>query len=114
MAALGLGSQTAASLTRPAAYCGVFGYKASQGSIDLQGVMGLAASLDSLGLMARDIDDLILARAALCGTALPHKITGYSPQKTGVFRGPHWEEADHSTQINCVAAVDALRHPVFA
>ena len=109
MAALGLGSQTAASLTRPAAYCGVFGYKASQGSIDLQGVMGLAASLDSLGLMARDIDDLILARAALCGTALPHEITGYSPpQKLAFFRGPHWEEADHSTQINCVAAVDAL------
>ena len=109
MAALGLGSQTAASLTRPAAYCGVFGYKASQGSIDLQGVMGLAASLDSLGVMARDIDDLILARAALCGTALPREVTGHSPtQKLAFFRGPHWEEADHSTQINCVAAVDAL------
>ena len=71
MAALGLGSQTAASLTRPAARIVLFGYKASQGSIDLQGVMGLASSLDSLGLLARGIDDLILARAALCETVLP-------------------------------------------
>ncbi len=110
MAALGLGSQTAASLTRPAAYCGVFGYKASQGSIDLQGVMGLAASLDSLGLLARGIDDLILARAALCETVLPGDRQGHSsPQKIAFFKGPHWHEASQSMQDSCVSAAEALR-----
>ena len=110
MAAFGLGSQTAASLTRPAAYCGVFGYKASQGSIDLQGVMGLASNLDSLGLLARGIDDLILARAALCGTVLPSDSQGHSsPQKVAFFKGPHWHEASQSMQDACVSAAEALR-----
>lgn len=109
MAVLGLGSQTAASLTRPAAYCGVFGYKASQGSIDLQGVMGLAASLDTLGLLARGIDDLILARAALCGTVLPSEDQGHCiPQKIAFLKGPHWQEASHSMKDACVAAAEAL------
>ena len=110
MAVFGLGSQTAASLTRPAAYCGVFGYKASQGSIDLQGVMGLAASLDSLGLLARGIDDLILARAALCGTVLPGDMKGHSsPQNIAFFKGPHWHEASQSMQNACVLAAEVLR-----
>ena len=91
MAAMGLGSQTAASLTRPAAYCGVFGYKASQGSIDLQGVMGLAASLDSLGVMARDIDDLVLRGLHFAGQLCSRNYRVFTSTKTGVFRGPHWQ-----------------------
>ena len=109
MAALGLGSQTAASLTRPAAYCGVFGYKASQGSIDLQGVMGLATSLDSLGVLARGIDDLILARAALCGTLVPNDLPANSSTQTiALLKGPHWAEADQSTQETIIEAREIL------
>ncbi len=109
MAALGLGSQTAASLTRPAAYCGVFGYKASQGSIDLQGVMGLATSLDSLGFLARGIDDLILARAALCGTPVPNDLPANSNTQTiALLKGPHWAEADQPTQDAIIEAGEIL------
>ena len=69
MVPLTFGSQTAASLIRPAAYCGVVGYKGSLDAFDLQGVMRLAPSLDYLGLLARDVEDLVLARLALCGSA---------------------------------------------
>ncbi|RRD57492.1 amidase [Comamonadaceae bacterium OH2545_COT-014] len=58
MVPLALGSQTAASVIRPAAYCGVVGYVASVGSHALRGVMPLAHSLDALGLLARDVADL--------------------------------------------------------
>ncbi len=109
MAVLGLGSQTAASLTRPAAYCGVFGYKASQGSIDLQGVMGLSASMDSLGLLARSVDDLILARAALCGTNLPSELPFRSyPQNIAFLKGPHWHEASQQMQDSILEAGEML------
>ena len=61
------GTQTAASVIRPAAYCGIIGYKASFGSFDLQGVSGLAASLDTLGFLCRDLRDIPLVRSVLCG-----------------------------------------------
>lgn len=95
MASFGLGSQTAGSLTRPAAYCGIFGYKASRGSIDLQGVMGLSPSLDSFGFMARCVDDLILIRMALCGArSTTNGNDTMISDRLAFFRGPHWGMAD--------------------
>ncbi|MFV0457547.1 MAG: amidase [Actinomycetales bacterium] len=64
MVPLALGSQTAGSLTRPAAYCGVAGMVLRHGQADLAGVTGLAPSLDSLGMLARSVDDLRYAYGA--------------------------------------------------
>lgn len=60
-----LGSQTAASVIRPAAYCGTVGYVGTRGEFSLRGVQPLAQSLDSLGLFARSVDDIILLRSVL-------------------------------------------------
>ena len=54
MAPLGFGSQTAAPLIRPAAYCGVCAFKPTTGGYDLTGVMGLSQSLDTLSVLAGD------------------------------------------------------------
>ncbi|BAU96752.1 amidase [Corynebacterium suranareeae] len=53
-----LGTQTAGSLTRPASFCGVAGLVLTHGSTSLRGVHGMSESLDSLGLMARSVEDL--------------------------------------------------------
>ncbi len=60
MVPLALGSQTGGSVIRPASYCGVFGFKASVGRVDLGGVHELARSLDSLGWFGAGADDLTL------------------------------------------------------
>lgn len=65
MVPLGLASQTAASTTRPAAYCGITGLITTPGRYDTSGVVGLSASLDSLGLLTRTVDDACLAAQAL-------------------------------------------------
>lgn len=65
MVPFALGSQTAASVIRPAAYCGVAGYVATVGAISLRGVMPLAHSLDALGMLARNVADLQLVHALL-------------------------------------------------
>lgn len=65
MVPVALGSQTAASVIRPAAYCGVVGYVGSQGEYSLRGVQPLAQSLDSLGLFARRVEDIELLRSIL-------------------------------------------------
>jgi Asp-tRNA(Asn)/Glu-tRNA(Gln) amidotransferase A subunit family amidase len=59
------GSQTAGSLTRPAAYCGIVGYKASHGEFSLSGLRPLAESFDSLGILTRNVADAALMRAVL-------------------------------------------------
>lgn len=65
MVPVAVGSQTAASVIRPAAYCGAIGYVGSRGEYSLRGGQPLAQSLDSLGLFTRSIDDLALLRTIL-------------------------------------------------
>jgi Asp-tRNA(Asn)/Glu-tRNA(Gln) amidotransferase A subunit family amidase len=50
-----LGTQTGGSVIRPAAYCGVVGFKPTYGSVSLRGVTQVAASLDTLGWFTPDV-----------------------------------------------------------
>lgn len=94
---IGFGSQTAASVTRPAAYCGVVGYKATTGDFDLQGVCGLAASYDTLGFLCRELEDAALMREALLGDRPPPPRADGAPPRVGFVRTPWWDEADAAT-----------------
>lgn len=62
---LALGTQTMGSIVRPAAYCGVVGFKASFGAVPREGVHPLSGSLDHVGFMARGVDDVAYALALL-------------------------------------------------
>src|SRR3989475_2551724 len=64
MVPLALGSQTVGSTLRPAAYCGIVGYKGVHGAIATDGVVPLAWSLDHVGVFARSVADLGLALEA--------------------------------------------------
>lgn len=55
MVALALGTQTAGSTIRPAAYCGVFGFKPTFGVVPMQGCRPLAPSLDTVGMFSREL-----------------------------------------------------------
>src|SRR5438876_11729014 len=57
MVPLGFGTQTAGSVIRPAAFCGCVGYKPSLGLINRAGVKPLADSLDTVGVLARTVED---------------------------------------------------------
>ena len=69
MVPLALGSQTVGSVLRPAAYCGVVGYKPPHGAIPTDGVVPLAWSRDHVGIFARSVADLgpVLQAYALSG-----------------------------------------------
>ena len=64
---LAFGTQTAGSVIRPAAYCGVVGFKPTYGTHDRTGVKELCGSLDTVGTMARSVADIALFEAALRG-----------------------------------------------
>ena len=67
MVPLALGSQTAGSVIRPAAFCGVYGFKPTHGLIPRHGILQLSRTLDHVGLFARSIDDIALLLEQLQG-----------------------------------------------
>ena len=60
MVPLAVGSQTNGSVIRPAAYCGVYGLKPTFGRISRHGVLMLSAPVDTLGVIARTVEDAAL------------------------------------------------------
>jgi aspartyl-tRNA(Asn)/glutamyl-tRNA(Gln) amidotransferase subunit A len=70
MVPLALGSQTVGSVLRPAAYCGVVGFKGTHGLVPVAGVIPLAWSLDHVGALARSVGDTALAMSVLAGREL--------------------------------------------
>mgnify|MGYP001413849148 CR=1 FL=1 len=64
---LALGTQTIGSISRPAAYCGVAGWKPSYGRVSAEGVFPFSPSVDHIGLIAPDARALALGAGVLCG-----------------------------------------------
>jgi len=82
MVPLALGTQTGGSIIRPASYCGVFGFKASQNRASFGGVHELARSFDSLGWFATSSADLTSLAAVLL-TATPTPLAPAKPLRLG-------------------------------
>ena len=61
LAPFALGHDTGDSVRRPAAYCGIVGFKPSYGLISRSGVIPLAASLDTVGFLGKEVKDIKLA-----------------------------------------------------
>ncbi len=67
MVPLGLGSQTNGSTIRPAAYCGIVGFKPTHGLISRHGALMLSRTLDHVGLFANSVDDIALLAEQIIG-----------------------------------------------
>jgi Asp-tRNA(Asn)/Glu-tRNA(Gln) amidotransferase A subunit family amidase len=88
---LALGTQTIGSITRPAAFCGVVGFKASYGRISRDGVIPLAPSLDQVGFFTAGVDG-----AARVAPLLVREWRHAHPEGRpvlGVPEGPYLESA---------------------
>ncbi|MFE7286396.1 amidase [Streptomyces noursei] len=95
MVPLAIGTQTVGSMIRPAAYCGVVGFKPTYGRIPLDGVIPNALSFDTLGCYATELAGIALAAPVLCDdwrTADAEVPCGRPV--LGVPAGPYLERAD--------------------
>ncbi|MFN2363557.1 MAG: amidase, partial [Halarsenatibacteraceae bacterium] len=62
---LALGTQTIGSIIRPAAFCGIIGFKPSYGRIPLEGLIKFSESVDQIGFFTRDVRDMEIAFESL-------------------------------------------------
>ena len=85
---LALGSDTAASIRLPAAWCGLVGHKPTYGAVDLTGCVPLAPSLDAGGALVRTVEDARLAHLVLSGVELRRTRESLSGVRIGLPRDP--------------------------
>ena len=96
MVAMALGSQTGGSTIRPAAFCGVVGFKPTYGRIGLEGVMPLSSTMDTMGLMARSVDDIRLLSSVLLKSEQANPINNQNPVFAW-YPGPEAEQVDQDS-----------------
>jgi Asp-tRNA(Asn)/Glu-tRNA(Gln) amidotransferase A subunit family amidase len=96
MVPLAFGTQTAGSIIRPAAFCGVVGYKPTYGTLNRVGVKMISDTLDTMGALARTV-------AALSGRReLAIEISSANAPRIGLCRTYEWDRA----QLETVAAFE--------
>ena len=95
---LAFGTQTGGSVIRPAAYCGVVGYKPTFGDFSRVGIKMQCHSVDTLGLMARTLDDIALFRAAVLKLPPVRIDREIGRPRIGVCRSPVWDKAEPETK----------------
>lgn len=123
MVPLAIGSQTNGSTIRPAAYCGVIGFKPTHGLISRHRVSALSRTLDHVGLFARSIDDIALLSEQLVAydendldtrprARIPFvTVVAEEPPLAPMFafiKTPMWERADDETKEGFAEIVELL------
>jgi Asp-tRNA(Asn)/Glu-tRNA(Gln) amidotransferase A subunit family amidase len=109
MVPVAFGTQTSSSIVRPAAFCGVVGYKPTFGLINRAGLKFLSESLDTIGTMTRTIPDAAMIAEALSGMPATSfdEVSRLKP-RIGFCRTPYWNQADAATHSALQGAVAAL------
>jgi Asp-tRNA(Asn)/Glu-tRNA(Gln) amidotransferase A subunit family amidase len=108
MVPLAIGTQTGGSVIRPAAYCGVVGFKPSFGLFPPAGMRINTEALDTVGIMARSVGDIALFRAAMMAIPYEPPAMPESVPRLGLCRGPHWDEAQSEGRAVLEAVADRL------
>src|SRR5205085_9394291 len=88
---LALGTQTIGSVIRPAAFCGIVGFKPSYGRIATHGLIICAASLDTIGFFTQDVAGIAPVASLICNNWQP--VTPITTPVLGVPVGPYLAQA---------------------
>ena len=96
MVPVAFATQTTGSIVRPAAFCGVVGYKPTHGLLPCVGVKAISETFDTVGVMTRTVEDAAFVVGSLSGRplALPPEL---SPPRLGICLTHEWDAAAAET-----------------
>ena len=107
MLPIAVGSQTGGSVIRPAAYCGVTGFKPSYRLLPTPGLKHFAVYLDTAGLFAAGVADVAFAAAAITGRDLRVDRAASEAPRIAIARTNVWDQASADMQSALDAAAKA-------
>ena len=112
MVPIAFGNQTAGSLIRPAAFCGVHAFKPTHGTVNLGGIFELVPRLDTLGYMGRSVDDLAAFYEIVRGNIGKKLLLNDLVQapKVGICKTPYWNEAQPETLAALEEAANTFKN----
>ena len=96
-------------MIRPASYCGVVGYKPTFGRIPRAGVKSISESLDTVGVLARNVADAAAFAAILEGAEAPSKLATLSRPRLAFSRTPAWDDLSVAAHKAARQAVELAR-----
>ena len=105
---LALGTQTIGSITRPAAFCGVVGFKPSFARIESGGVIPFSRSVDHVGVFAANVRSAAAAAEVLCGGWTPREPPQGGLPAVGLLEGPYVDQAEAPARRAVIAAAERL------
>lgn len=105
-----IGTQTNGSTIRPAAYCGIVGFKPTGGRLSTAGTLEFSRTLDQVGAFATDVASVARITAALAGDPLEEWWTGTAdrPPRLAAVRTSDWDSADQVMRDRFQRDVDLL------
>ena len=104
-----IGSQTNGSVIRPAAFCGIVGFKPSFGRLSREGMFVTSDTLDQVGGFARSVQKVAALVAAMAGEPVERWWSDdRTPPTLAALRTGEWEHADVAAQERFQADVDRL------
>ena len=109
MVPVALGTQTGGSVLRPSSYCGIVGFKPTFGTFNRAGIKFAAESLDTIGLHARNLEDIALVRDVLTGREPGGIAPLEMPPSIGLCRTPLWHLAEAETVAAIEGTANAIR-----
>lgn len=107
-----LGTQTNGSVIRPAAFCGVVGFKPTQGLIPIAGALTFSHTLDQPGIFTRCVEDAAFLATSLAddGAQLSPSIDARSaPPRLAAVKTPVWEQAGDDAKQNFRENIQTIR-----